>query len=144
MPRGGAHMQNGNEMLVEDAYRIFSKYRIGDDLDFAAAVGVSDNDNQRMKKILRDTPLRLIPFEEIQAYFDYIDAAHYDGKFRPDEFRYFLPRALEFLVRNPADSVEWLRKCLKTGLSRCSAASQWPEVELAVVRQFGLCDAGRS
>jgi hypothetical protein len=45
-------------------------------------------------------PRRSLPFETIEAYFDYIDAAHYDGEFNVTEVRHFLPSALELLALN--------------------------------------------
>jgi hypothetical protein len=131
-------MQDESAPAINEAYRVFSRYRIGTDIDFAARVEVSDEEHRRIKEALTHSSLRTLSLEDTVAYFDYIDAAYYDGAFRTNEFRYFLPRALELIAREPAESDGWLRQCLQRCLARSSAISHWPQVELSVMNRFGL------
>jgi hypothetical protein len=78
-------------------------------------------------------PLRELPSDAIEAYFDYIDAAHYDGGFRADEFRYFLPRALELLTLERGAARSWLRECLDRSFARAAIRTAWPPDEIEAI-----------
>ena len=84
--------------------------------------------------MLTGMPLRALPLEAIDAYLEYIDAAHYDGAFRADEFRYFLPRALELLASGePPHGAPWMRERLERSLERGQAHAAWPANEVAAI-----------
>jgi len=128
------------QAAVENAYTALAGYRVGLELDFAARVDTSDDAHRRLRVVLTTTPLRSLSFEAIEAYFDYVDAAHYDGAFRADEVRYFLPRALEPLARNGVVSTpSWLQECVERCLDRSVARAAWPPIEIAAVD--GVLDA---
>lgn len=117
--------------VIESAYNAFSEYRLGaDHIDFAAAVDVNREENERLHQTLISIPLRSLPPDAVCAYFDYVDAAHYDGQFHASEF---LPRALELIVLEHADSASWLQECIELSLSRASARSTWPTAEIAAI-----------
>jgi len=125
------------EKIVEKAYRTFEGYNLRKPLDFAADVGVSDEENNRLRDILENVPLRRIPMEAIHAYYDYVNAAHYDGQFSADDFRYFLPRALELLIEEfvhmrPSLEADWLLSCIRRAISRSSAKTRWPQKEIGM------------
>jgi hypothetical protein len=118
---------------IENAYRAFARYRAGADLDFAAQPGLREHERARLCRILASTPLRALPSDAIEAYFDYIDAAHDDGGFRADEFRYFLPRALELLTLERGAARSWLRECLDRCFARAAMRTAWPADEVEAI-----------
>ena len=105
---------------VEGCYRVFAEYGKSSDLDFAAQVGIREAERIRMKREIMTSPLRTLTPDLAFAYIDYIDAAHYDGGYRADEFRYFLPRALE-LIAAKAPGSGWALECIMRALSRANA-----------------------
>jgi len=122
------------QLAVESAYQTFANYEIGADIDFAAAVGASDEEHARLYRALTTTSLRQLSADTIEAYFEYITAAHYDGTFNASEVRYFLPRALEILASGQARSTaSFIRDHLERILERSSAA--WPAAEVAMINQ---------
>lgn len=121
------------QLAVESAYRTFANYEIGADIDFAAAVGASDEEHARLYRALTTAPLRELSADAIEAYFEYVTAAHYDGTFNASEVRYFLPRALEVLASGQARSRTFIRDHLERILERSSAA--WPAAEVAMINQ---------
>jgi hypothetical protein len=123
--------------LIENTYNAFSEYRLGaDHIDFAAAVDVNREENERLHQTLISIPLRSLPPDAVCAYFDYVDAAHYDGQFHASEFRYFLPRALELIVLEHRYSTSWSQECIERSLSRASAPSVWPIAEIAAIKRI--------
>jgi hypothetical protein len=119
---------------VETAYRVFASYRIGRAIDFAARVSASDEERALLRAMLTGMPLRTLPLEAIDAYLEYIDAAYYDGAFPADEFRYFLPRALELLASGkPPHGAPWMRERLERILVRGQARAAWPANEAAAI-----------
>jgi hypothetical protein len=109
-------------------------YRIGGNLDFAARVSASDEEHHRLRRTLAETPLRELPAEAVDAYLEYIDAAHYDGGFDADQLRYYLPRVLELLALadRPA-KLPWMPEHLERILDRGSARMTWPAAEIAAI-----------
>src|SRR5690606_36000078 len=102
------------------------------DIDFAATVGASDEEHARLYRAL--APLRELSADAIEAYFEYVTAAHYEGAFNASEVRYFLPRALEVLASGQARSrASFIRDHLERILERSSAA--WPAAEVAMINQ---------
>ena len=127
-------MSSDIELAVAQAYDVFARYRIGADLDFAAQVGLYEREHERLRHILTTTPLRDLPRDAIDAYFDYIDAAYYDGTFNADEFRYFLPRALAVVAHEPASTgSSWLRECLDRSFERAAIRARWPADEVQAI-----------
>jgi hypothetical protein len=123
---------------IAQAYRVFARYRAGAGLDFAAQPSLREPERERLRRVLTTTPLRDLPYDAIEAYFDYIDAAHDDGAFRADEVRYFLPRALELLAHEGRAARSWLRDCLDRSLARAAVRTAWPADEVeAIARVFG-------
>ena len=125
---------------VEGCYRVFAEYGKSSDLDFAAQVGIREAERIRMKRDIMTSPLRTLTPELAFAYIDSIDAAHYDGGYRADEFRHFLPRALE-LIAAKAPGSGWALECIMRALSRANARQLWPAPEIeAVDRLVSLLD----
>lgn len=119
---------------IETAYRVFSRYRLNGVPDFAARVGASDAENSRQRDMLERVPLRDLPLETVAAYVDYIDAAHYDGGYRADEFRYFLPRILELIAGDPGRAEAYdLPDMLERILARGRARQRWPAEEVDAI-----------
>ena len=134
-------MSNEIHLAVEEAYRVFGQYHLSNDIDFAARVSVSVEENARLRSVLETVALRSLPVEAIEAYFEYISAAHYGGKFNAFEFRYFLPRGLELLAFKNAERYPWLRDDIERSLTRVSAYSQWPPAEVASInRLLRICE----
>ena len=131
---------NDIDTAIAHAYDVFARYHIGADLDFAVKPGLRERERERLRHMLVTTPLRDLPRDAVDAYFDYVDAAHDDGAFCADEFRYFLPRALDLVAREPAGTgPSWLRECLDRGCERATIRSHWPAEEVeAVDRVLGL------
>ncbi len=117
---------------IEASYRIFEKYHIGPDLDFAANVTASDGEQAQMKGELISNPLRSLSPDLVFAYAEYIDAAHYEGGYRSNEFRYFLPRLLE-LVATQALGSDWALECLRRNLDRAHFRRAWPGPEVEAI-----------
>jgi hypothetical protein len=131
-------LTGSTDPAIENAYRAFARYRAGAGLDFAAQPGLREDERTRLRRVLATTPLRALPSDAIEAYFDYIDAAHDDGGFRADEFRYFLPRALELLTLERGAARPWLRECLDRSFARTDIRTAWPTDEVeAIDRVFG-------
>jgi hypothetical protein len=128
-------MKPALKSAVEAAYRAFAPYRVDRRLDFAARVSVSRANNELLHEMLATMPLRALPLEAIEEYFEYIAAAHYDGAFRADEFRYFLPRALE-LIAEGAAAAPWLREHVEQSLERGKARTAWPAAETQALAAF--------
>jgi hypothetical protein len=125
------------QAAVSEAYRVFATRPPGRDLDFAARVSASQAEHELLRQLLATTPPRELPPEAVDAYFEYIDAAFYDGGFRQDEVRYFLPRALELLAQRKARP--WLRDYLERIVERGRATESWPpEQTAAIARIFDL------
>src|SRR5262245_58430909 len=73
------------QSAIESAYRAFAPHRVGRGLDFGSRVGTTQAAHEAMLKVLTQTPLRALPIEAIDAYFDYIFSAHFDGEFNAGE-----------------------------------------------------------
>lgn len=119
---------------IENAYAVFAPYRVGHDLDYGARVGASDSEFAHLRRTLAETPLRALSFDAVAAYIEYIDAAHYDGGFRADELRYFLPRTLELLATDAKRAeARDLAEMLKRILARANARAAWPTAEIDAI-----------
>jgi hypothetical protein len=116
------------QAAIENAYRVFAAYRPGLRLDYGSRVSVNEADHREMLAVLTRTPLRSLPVEAIDAYFEYIRSAHFDGAFNADEVRYFLPRALE-LVAQSAPGTLFLREYLGPTMEEGQARTAWPAAE---------------
>lgn len=122
---------------IERAYGAFAAYRVGPDLDFSARIHGDVEKHKFIRHLLSETPLRELPLELIDAYFDYIDSAHYQGQFRWDEFRYFLPRALELIATGESHlGAPWLRERLERAFRRGRIRKQWPFREIDTLDRF--------
>jgi hypothetical protein len=121
------------QAAVETAYRTFAPHGRPRHIDFAARVGASEEQRLALHTVLRTTPLRDLPLVAIDAYVEYIAAAHYDGGYRADEVRHFLPRALELIARGETrKGAPWLRENLALILER-GARETWPATEIAAI-----------
>ena len=116
------------QAAIENAYRVFAAYRPGQRLDYGSRVSTSEADHREMLAVLTRTPLRSLPVEAIDAYFEYIRSAHFDGEFNADEVRYFLPRALE-LIAQGAPGTLFLREYLGPTMAEGQARAAWPAAE---------------
>jgi hypothetical protein len=126
------------QAAIENAYRVFAAYRPGRRLDYGSRVSASEADHREMLAMLTQTPLRALPVEAIDAYFEYIRSAHFDGGFNADEVRYFLPRALE-LIAQGAPGTLFLREHLGPTVQEGHARAAWPAAEAeALDRVLGL------
>jgi hypothetical protein len=114
---------------VENAYRAFASHRIGRRIDFGSQVGTTQAAHEAMLKVLTQTPLRALPPEAVEAYFEYIAAAYYDGGFDDNELRYFLPRALELIAQSAHDTL-FMREYLGVVLERGNVRIAWPAAEI--------------
>ncbi len=114
------------QAAIENAYRVFAAYRPGQRLD--SRVSTSEADHREMLAVLTQTPLRSLPVEAIDAYFEYIRSAHFDGGFNADEVRCFLPRALE-LIAQGAPGTPFLREHLGPAMEGGQARTAWPAAE---------------
>lgn len=117
---------------LENAYRIFEGYRVDPDFDFAAEVSASGGEHRRMKDALVKSPLRELPPSLAFAYVEYIDAAHFEGGYRINEFRYFLPRVLELIALQSPGSC-WAMECLARNLIRANFRETWPNAEVEAI-----------
>jgi hypothetical protein len=126
------------QSAVENAYLAFASHRIGRRIDFGSQVGTTWAAHEAMLKVLTQTPLRALPPEAVEAYFEYIAAAYYEGGFDDGEVRYFLPRALD-LIAQRADNTLFMREYLGPVLERGNARIAWPAAEIeAFDRVLGL------
>jgi hypothetical protein len=116
------------QAAIDNAYRVFAAYCPRPPLDYGSRVSVSEADHREMLAVLTQTPLRSLPVEAIDAYFEYIRSAHFDGKFNADEVRYFLPRALE-LIAQDARGTLFLREYLGPTMQEGQARTAWPAAE---------------
>ncbi|MXQ11344.1 hypothetical protein [Microvirga makkahensis] len=85
-----------------------------------------------MTRELIGNPLRGLSPDLVFAYPEYIDAAPYEGAYRANEFRYFLPRLLE-LVAAKAPGSDWALECLRGNLDRAHFRRAWPGPEVEAI-----------
>src|SRR5688572_12779267 len=116
------------QAAIENAYRVFAAYHPGQRLDYGSRVSASEPDHREMLAVLTRTPLRSLPVEAIDAYFEYIRSAHFDGGFNADEVRYFLPRALELIAQGVPGTL-FLREYLGPTMEEGQARTAWPAAE---------------
>jgi hypothetical protein len=121
------------DAAIDDAYEAFATYGITPRLDFAACVSASAAENEMLRGILAGLSPRELPIEAIDAYVEYVAAAFYDGGYRADELRHFLPRALELIGRGETATTPWLRERVEQVLERGRWRELWPAAETAVV-----------
>lgn len=81
------------EELIEEAYKLFDKYTIGDTLDVCKRCCVSDSD----EAILVNTPLRKITAQQLRS--GYFESARSNSDRELLEMKYFLPRVLELVSK---------------------------------------------
>ncbi len=121
----------GLAAVVEDAYRVFGRYAIGDSLEVCHCNVCMTEATERE---LVTTPLRQIP---ARLMGEYTNSAHgYDAGRIADELRYLLPRYLDLIAGDdPPDHFGNI--C--TSLSRLGHAywrDRWPKAEADVLNRF--------
>lgn len=116
---------------VENAYRVFARYRPGTEVSVCRCPRCiqSDSEFELLNKPLRDVGH--------YALSDYVYAANNEGEpgFDPDELRYFLPRILEFIAADDAPSFSDPAVTLRR-LAQCRYRDTWPSDDVAAVDRF--------
>ena len=116
--------------VVEDAYRVFSAYRIGGRLTVCNCNVCMHVDTERA---LAQTPLREIPSSLLA---EYTNSAHgYDEDQIATELRYFLPRYFELIANQDPPDHLGLDQCLRR-LGEASYRAKWPKDEAEVIDRF--------
>jgi hypothetical protein len=117
-------MKSELKEIILEGYKLFSGYKITDNLDVCPCC-VSEEEQAALIK----TPLEKISLETLMVYNDSAKSEVIDL----NEFKYFLPRLLELVaeLKFPSHSVE-------ITLSRIGYISQenWSETEMVFLRRF--------
>jgi len=116
--------------IVENAYRVFGRYEIGDTLCVCHCNVCMTFEIERE---LIATPLREIPSLTLA---EYTNSAHdWDDETVAREMRYFLPRYLELIAAyDPPDSIG-LDICLRR-IGRGGWRGKWPADEERIIDRF--------
>jgi len=114
--------------LVEEAYRLFAGYEMGDELGVCTACCINDADAKLLKTLKpREMSRELI--------LQYLDAAPYPD--RPSlisEMKYLMPRILQLLVQD-----EYISHSTESTLRNCSCeADSWSVAEIDFMKRFSL------
>lgn len=93
--------------IINKAYRIFSKYKLKEELDLCSHCCTTKDERQKLKTL----DLKQIPYELIYIH----NTAATSNKPPIEEFKYFLPRYLELISENkfPSHSIELSLKRFK-------------------------------
>lgn len=115
---------------IEDAYRVFSGYRIGSALFVCHCPVCMTPETERE---LIATPLRNISSHVLA---EYTNSAHgWDDELVAEEQRYFLPRYLDLIARGDPPDHHGLAACLRR-LSHADWRSKWPAAETEIMDRF--------
>lgn len=116
--------------IVEEAYAVFSVYRIGGGLTVCNCNVCMDPATERE---LARTPLREIPSALLA---EYTNSAHgYDEDQIATELRYFLPRYFELIANDDPPDSFGIDLCL-TRLGEASYRTKWPRDEADVIDRY--------
>lgn len=114
--------------LVEEAYRLFAGYEMGDELGVCTACCVQEEDAVLLKSLSPKVMSRDLIYEYLDA------AAMPDDPLLIHQMKYLLPRILELMVQG-----EELRHSTEITLSKCSCGSaEWLPVEVEFMQRFAL------
>ena len=106
--------------VIEEAYRVFSAYRLGHDLIVCHCPSCM---TEEAKRQLVGAPLRSIPAELLA---EYTNSAHsYDDDQVSRELRYFLPRYFELIAAHDYPDHGGLDICLRR-LGDADYRNKWP------------------
>jgi hypothetical protein len=116
-------------VAIEEAYRAFSAYRLGDDLIVCHCRCCM---TEEAKRQLVNTPLRSIPANLLA---EYTNSAHeYDDRVSR-ELRYFLPRYFELIAAHDYPDYGGLNICLRR-LGDADYRRKWPRAEVESIDRF--------
>ena len=116
------------EELIDEAYRLFEPYHMGDELAVCTACCVNAGDALALKTLKRqDMPATLI--------YQYLDAANNpDDPLLISQMKYLLPRILQLLVQGA-----YLRHSTEITLSKCFCMNTaWSVQEIDFLQRFAL------
>ena len=117
-------------VAIEEAYRVFSAYRLGHDLIVCHCPCCM---TEEAKRQLVNTPLRSIPAKLLA---EYTNSAHeYDDDQVPRELRYFLPRYFELIAAHDYPDHGGLDICLRR-LGDADYRNKWPRAEVESIDRF--------
>jgi hypothetical protein len=115
---------------IEEAYRVFSAYRLGHDLIACHCPCCMTEEAERQ---LVNTPLRSIPANLLA---EYTNSAHaYDDDQVARELRYFLPRYFELIAAHEYPDHGGLDICLRR-LGDAGYRHKWPRAEVESIDRF--------
>lgn len=115
---------------IEEAYRVFSAYRLGHDLIVCHCRSCMTEETERQ---LVNTPLRSIPADLLA---EYTNSAHeYDDDQVARELRYFLPRYFELIAAHDYPDHGGLDICLRR-LGYADYRNKWPRAEVESIDRF--------
>jgi hypothetical protein len=116
--------------IVDEAYRVFSRYEIGSTLTVCHCNVCMTDDTELA---LVETPLREVPSDVLA---EYTNSAHgWDDDIIAREMRHFLPRYFELIaLDDPPDSMG-LDICLRR-IGRGGWRGKWPENEENLIDRF--------
>src|SRR5262245_49292162 len=115
---------------IEEAYRVFSPYRIGTDLAVCHCACCMTTETERA---LVATPLRAIPSALLA---EYTNSAHgYDDGRIATELRYFLPRYFDLIAAGDPPDHMGLDICLRR-LGDAGYRENWPRPEADAIDRF--------
>jgi len=114
--------------LVEEAYRLFAGYEMGDELGVCTDCCVNDA-NARLLKTLKPQEM------SCELILQFLDAVAYQD--RPcliPQMKHLMPRILQLLVQD-----EYISHCTEITLRNCSCKSVvWSTQEIAFMQRFAL------
>lgn len=117
-------------LAIEEAYRVFSAYRLGHDLVVCHCRSCMSEEDERR---LVNTPLRSIPADLLS---EYTNSAHeYDDGQVARELRYFLPRYFELIAAHDYPDHIGLGICLRR-LGHADYRKKWPRAEVESIDRF--------
>ena len=118
------------DAVVDEAYRVFGDYTIGDALVVCHCNCCMTEETERE---LIATPLRQI---SASLLAEYTNSAHgWDDAQIAREMRYFLPRYLELIALHDPPDAMGLDICLRR-LGYAQWRLMWPPIETAIIEQF--------
>jgi hypothetical protein len=114
--------------LIEEAYRLFAGYEMGDELGVCTACCVNERDAKLLKTLKPQEMSR-------ELIFQYLDAAAYPD--RPSlipEMKHLMPRVLQLLVQG-----EYIRHSTEITLDKCFCErAEWSAAEIDFMQRFAL------
>lgn len=114
---------------IENAYRVFGRYRISNKLDVCRCNMCMSDEAER---ILVEAPLRSLAADELA---EYTNSAHgWDASVATD-MKYFLPRYFELIAQHrPPDNIG-MNICLRR-LAETRWKETWPQAESLAIDEF--------